>query len=151
MNKCTCYCTGERTLYNYMGFKTYTEPYGYCNGTRERDECSCGGDLTKCDFYPEVRERVLKEQKPKFGEWISVEDRLPEKDGQYLCFCNYSINGHPGYMHIYDFALNLMKVDKYDFKGQKYAGWYSYDGEWGYCNHTNITHWQPLPELPKGD
>ncbi len=32
-----------------------------CNGTREQDECSCGGDRAKCDFYPEVRETALKE------------------------------------------------------------------------------------------
>jgi len=28
---------------------------GECWGTRERDLCSCGGDETKCDFYPEKR------------------------------------------------------------------------------------------------
>lgn len=26
-----------------------------CWGTREKDECSCGGDRARCDFYPEVR------------------------------------------------------------------------------------------------
>ena len=29
-----------------------------CNGTRERDECDCGGDRIKCDFYPNVREKA---------------------------------------------------------------------------------------------
>ena len=28
---------------------------GVCWGTRECDECKCGGDKTKCDFYPENR------------------------------------------------------------------------------------------------
>lgn len=28
---------------------------GYCNGTMECDECCCGGDSKKCDFYPEKR------------------------------------------------------------------------------------------------
>lgn len=28
-----------------------------CWGTREKDECSCGGDRARCDFYPEVREK----------------------------------------------------------------------------------------------
>lgn len=31
---------------------------GVCWGTRETDECSCGGDRTKCDFYPEVRAKA---------------------------------------------------------------------------------------------
>lgn len=26
-----------------------------CNGTRERDECDCDGDVKKCTFYPENR------------------------------------------------------------------------------------------------
>ena len=28
---------------------------GVCTGTRECDECSCGGNSDKCDFYPELR------------------------------------------------------------------------------------------------
>lgn len=31
-----------------------------CNGTRERDECFCGGDPSKCDFYPKKREVANK-------------------------------------------------------------------------------------------
>ena len=26
-----------------------------CNGTRERDECSCGGDKRRCNFYRKER------------------------------------------------------------------------------------------------
>lgn len=48
--KCKCYCEE----YNYAG------DIGKCNGTRERDACSCGGDEAKCDFYPEVRKRAKK-------------------------------------------------------------------------------------------
>lgn len=28
-----------------------------CWGTRECDECNCGGDKSKCDFYPEKRKK----------------------------------------------------------------------------------------------
>ena len=28
-----------------------------CWGTEEREACDCGGDMRKCDFYEEVRER----------------------------------------------------------------------------------------------
>lgn len=28
-----------------------------CDGTKEIDLCHCGGDESKCDFYPEVREK----------------------------------------------------------------------------------------------
>lgn len=26
-----------------------------CYGTKEREECSCNGDISKCNFYPEKR------------------------------------------------------------------------------------------------
>ena len=39
------------------------EDYSMCYGTKEWEECRCCGDRTKCDFYPEVRENALKENK----------------------------------------------------------------------------------------
>lgn len=35
--------------------ESYSEPVQICNGTKEREECSCGGDVTKCNFYLEKR------------------------------------------------------------------------------------------------
>ena len=60
MKKCDCYCE-EYAITGWLGpYKQIRELKTRCNGTRERDECSCGGDRTKCDFYPEVREKVKK-------------------------------------------------------------------------------------------
>ena len=78
------------------------------------------------------------------AEWISVKDRLPDKDGKYLCF---STNGN--FIDVCGFAKSLHKVDKYDFKGIRRKGWYTYSGEWGYYEISCITHWMPIPELPK--
>jgi hypothetical protein len=47
---CKCY-TAEK---NFLG------KVGTCWGTAERDACSCGGDKSKCDFYPNVREEEKK-------------------------------------------------------------------------------------------
>ena len=82
------------------------------------------------------------------SKWISVKERLPDKDGAYLCCWKLSYDDRYC-THIYSFAKNLHKVDKYDFKGKKRAGFYDYDSEWGYCEMEGITHWMPLPELPK--
>lgn len=66
MNKCECYKWGERFECRYS---EDGRPYGtmvgynYCSGTKECDACSCSGDRTKCDFYPEVREKALNEIK----------------------------------------------------------------------------------------
>lgn len=38
----------------------FREQYGktVCYGTKEIDPCSCNGDKSKCDFYPEVRKKA---------------------------------------------------------------------------------------------
>ena len=34
-----------------------------CIGTKDCDECTCGGDEAECDFYPEKREKAMAERK----------------------------------------------------------------------------------------
>ena len=80
------------------------------------------------------------------AEWISVKERLPDKDGKYLCYCDY---GYSASMDVYSFAKNLYEVDDCDFWGEKRAGWYYYDSEYGYCETSSVTHWMPLPDAPQ--
>ena len=80
------------------------------------------------------------------NEWISVKDRLPKKNGKYLCYTPCLISG----IGIFSFAKNLKKVGINDFMFRK-SGWYAYDSEQGYYEIFNITHWMPLPEPPKED
>jgi hypothetical protein len=44
----------------YRDEKNFLGKFGTCWGTAERDACSCGGDKSKCDFYPNVREEEKK-------------------------------------------------------------------------------------------
>jgi hypothetical protein len=44
----------------YRAEKNFFGKVGVCWGTAERDACSCGGDKSKCDFYPNVREEEKK-------------------------------------------------------------------------------------------
>lgn len=44
----------------YRAEKNFLGKVGVCWGTAERDACSCGGDKSKCDFYPSVREENRK-------------------------------------------------------------------------------------------
>jgi len=46
----------------------YNAREGYisrCDGTKERDICSCKGDKSKCDFYENVRKEGELEKKQK--------------------------------------------------------------------------------------
>lgn len=63
-NKCKCYRTENKNRYTYHPITglpiAHNIDVGVCWGTKEMDECSCRGDESKCDFYPEVRERAKK-------------------------------------------------------------------------------------------
>lgn len=59
-----CKCWEERIeykpLHNMIGNPDIAIPYGVCLGTKEIDRCSCGGDESKCNFYPEKRKAAEK-------------------------------------------------------------------------------------------
>ena len=59
------------------------------------------------------------------NEWVSVEEKLPEKDGSYLV--------HSG-------KSNTVYA----------AHFWKRDGRWsGKSKNLFITHWMPMPELPE--
>lgn len=54
MEKCSCWEESERIVGWYKD-QSIEKTKQICNGTREREECSCDGDESKCNFYPENR------------------------------------------------------------------------------------------------
>ena len=82
----------------------------------------------------------LGEYKEKFrqNDWISVDDKLPDEDGEYLIsmYHRFMIGG------IYK-----------KYTGRFVAKYYAEYKEWRIMNDvcTTVTHWQYLPELPKED
>lgn len=46
----------------------------------ERDACSCGGDKSKCDFYPTVRE----EEKKSLTNYDLVVRKTPEELAEFF-------------------------------------------------------------------
>lgn len=84
-------------------------------------------------------------------EWISVKDRLPDKDGEYLCVHHIPDEIKPS-IKIYSFSKDLYKTDEFGFHNLKgESGFYYYSREYGYIRLTFVSHWMPLPELPKGE
>ena len=79
-------------------------------------------------------------------EWVSVNDRLPENDGSYLVTMN-SFGGRK-YIDVRWFAKDGEAVNEYELAGQENV-WYYHDSEWGYISIDSVTHWMPLPQLPK--
>ena len=81
-------------------------------------------------------------------QWISVNDRLPEEDKDYLVITNDF--GKYSSVKIRSFAKDGETIDEYDLAGKKYV-WYFWSNEYGYVSTNSVTHWMPLPELPKGE
>lgn len=64
-------------------------------------------------------------------EWIDVNDRLPDKEGSYLCVMS-------------DDHINPLVIIKYFINGMFYVT------EWYKENvGRKVTYWMPLPEPPK--
>ena len=94
-----------------------------------------------CDEYglyllADVAEYVAKmptiEAEPVKQEWISVKDRLPERDQKVLVYDA----GDETEIHVYHLREDL-------------DGLY-WDDESGWAvDFENVTHWMPLPEPPK--
>lgn len=59
--ECDCY----RQYIDSLG-----KSFGRCLGTKEIEICNCGGDESKCDFYPERRKKSKKPKKPSFYDII---------------------------------------------------------------------------------
>ena len=62
MRKCDCYHLQLNKRYTYHPITGHLMWHdvetGVCWGTKETEECNCGGDRAKCDFYPDVRDKA---------------------------------------------------------------------------------------------
>ena len=85
------------------------------------------------------------ETKVESQKWISVKERLPKKDGDYLCYKK------SGLYEVFGFAKDGRKKHKYDFFRDWKNVWFFYASEYGYVTTDSVTHWMPLPEPPKGE
>ena len=74
MNKCECYNIDNDGLGGFIS---------RCNGTKEREECQCGGDESKCDFYPEKREKISMDA----VEYLRQKTRMCEYEGSVKKDC----------------------------------------------------------------
>jgi len=64
------------------------------------------------------------------GEWISVEDRLPDKKGEYI------VAYHPCHWDNVNYDQTLVGIDS--FRGKT---------TWSRHKFQRVTHWMPLPSV----
>ena len=89
----------------------------------------CQTDPAKCDnLSGPVFTNADKIRSMSDEEWISVDDRLPEEDGYYLCCIKSSL--FPDRVYI-----DILECDKGSF-------------EEGHIYTDTVTHWMPIPPEP---
>ena len=77
---------------------------------------------------------ALIEEGVTVQEWISVTERLPEKEDTYLV---YTERGSVYSSHFY--------------AEMKFASGYVREASWSQRGKVKVTHWMPLPQPPKGE
>ena len=92
------------------------------------------------ELYPSEREELadgLIANGVTVQEWISVKDKLPEKDGQYLIFTTQ-----------YFTPDHIDEIDHID--GTEISG---YSKRFGFLskNGLHTKYWCEMPQLPKGE
>jgi len=82
MEKCKCYHTQMR----YHFDTGVEEPVGYCYGTKECEECSCGGDKLKCNFYDYIRRQAENDRAMRIQTTLKRlrNEELSLLENQYL-------------------------------------------------------------------
>lgn len=89
-------------------------------------------------YYDKGYKDALQTNGVTIQEWISVEERLPDEDGDYITMTNASGKGKGVLFHRYE--TNYVR-------GKELRRWY-----WnGRLTPWIVTHWMPLPQPPKGE
>lgn len=99
-------------------------PYDFpCEECTYNDEPSC--------FSPRLADELIANG-VTIQEWIPVSERLPEDSGLTLVRVDFSM---------WDKKVNVPSLERYVNEEKT---WFC-DG----AKLTNVTHWMPLPEVPK--
>lgn len=91
MIKCSAYHEQSRIVYEYSKETGHVVSansvwQGVCYGTKNQQNCNCGGDESKCDFYPERRENAGKPKPPKKLSYAQLEqERDMYRDLYHKC------------------------------------------------------------------
>ena len=85
------------------------------------------------------------------SEWISVNDRLPDKPGHYL-ICTSMNYWHGGCMDINENHKHGPNGTPAGYDGTTMSVldcYYDVTGDWNRVCNRHVTHWMPLPTPPK--
>ena len=91
----------------------WSNEYGYCMDTKNRDLCSCQGDESKCNYYPEKRNKKMTTLEMMIkakdsGKTYRADDMLYNTKFGFCDKCDKKWCGHS-----FDYLNDLFEVDKW--------------------------------------
>lgn len=98
------------------------------NALHYADKVRDGADLI------EQQQALIERLQAEVPAWISVEERLPEKSGQYLTYNEF------GWFNAYSYSIIHKQWNTQDWMSEKSAKG---------LGINSITHWMPLPKPPE--
>jgi hypothetical protein len=123
MEKCNCYVEDTYLTYDNVLRTPNYKIVSRCNGTKERDVCSCGGNETKCDFYPAKRAAAqarkatdeFKENRKYTYEETREQFLLALNSNGYLNMCESSDMQNAINALDKQIPMKILEVGKYNF------------------------------------
>ena len=83
----------------------------------------------------EAKQKEIDSLKERYS-WISVDERLPDKEGDYI------VRYYDKFVH--EFGLLLPGITYFDEREESFGQWVN-----DTFYRTKVSLWMPLPELPK--
>ena len=145
MSKCECYevTTANRGIVECR-----------CNGTKEREICTCGGDKSKCNFYNLTEAATTSEEIMDAVTFLKEKKRMCDyegKEGRGCTHCPIFINLIKGLDSCEDIGEKYPEevvrlVQKWSHENPEYPTWnewlhYIYDYYNGFSNSLGFMDW----------
>ena len=97
------------------------------NGVTVQEDCKDCAEATQ-NCIAELQEKIAELRYVQ--EWVSVNDMLPEESGMYI------VTANDGHAQRVSFVLWQKKNRMWSLTGAR--------------SYWRVTHWQPMPQPPKG-
>ena len=109
-------------------FTEYLADYLVSNGVTVQEDCKACAEATQ-NCIVKLQEQIAELRSAQ--EWVSVLDRLPEEGGMYI------VTANDGHAQRVSFVQWQKKNRMWNLTGAR--------------SYWRVTHWQPMPQPPKGE